>query len=173
MLSLFWTKHHPNNQIATTNNAPEQLHQTATTFTSTNPTSQALPHPPFSNDAQQRPNHHGKPPTTFAFLLHNQQQHCLWTLNVGLSRTRSAFSAERVEPRVRMATFSREETDHGSFTPPFPPSNGQAWGGFALPPSACVFSVWAEMRIERGSRPLFARPMADQGGGVAPPPMAF
>ena len=103
-----------------------------------NPTPQASPHPPFSNDAQQRPNHHGKPPTTFAFLLHNQQQHHLWTLNVGLSRTRWAIIAERVEPRVRMAAFPREETDHGSFTPPFPPSNGRAWGGFAPPPSACM-----------------------------------
>ena len=36
-----------------------------------------------------------------------------------------------------------------------------------------VNSIWAEIRIKRGSRPLFARPMADRGGGVAPPPMAF
>ena len=65
LLSLFWTKHHPHHQIATTNNAPEQLHQAATTFTTTNPTSQASPRLPFSNDAQ----HRGGLLTACAFLF--------------------------------------------------------------------------------------------------------
>ena len=81
-----------------------------------------------------------------------------------LTRARSVIVAGRVEPRVQMDAFPREKTDQGSFTPPFPPSNGRAWGGMAPPPSALyVDSVWEEMRIKRGSRPLFTRPMADQG----------
>ena len=102
-------------QIATINNAPEQLHQTATTFTPTNPTSQASPRLPFSNDAQQRPSIAAdfSPPSPSSSRPTSAQ-------NRGGLLTACAFLYGRI------ANFPRN-SDQGRFTPPFPPSNGQAW----------------------------------------------
>ena len=141
----------PNNQIATTNNAPKQLHQTTTTFAPSPP----QPHPaniaspPFSNDARQQPNHHSKPPPPSPFSFHNHQPHHLSTPNVVLSRARSVIVTEHVEPRVQIDAFPGEETDQGSFTPPFPPSNGRASGGVAPPPTAKQMDPFLERETDQ------------------------
>ena len=138
LLSLFWTKHHPNNQIATTNNAPN------------NSTRPPLPSPPQPNLASiaspailKRRHTTPQPPRQTSHHLRHPPSQPATTQPVDAERrTRSAIIAERVEPRVRIAAFPREETDRGSFTPPFPPSNGRAWGDVAPPPRrVCEFRL--------------------------------
>ena len=107
--------------------------------------------PPFPSPhpEQQQPNHHSKPPTTFAFLLPQPSTTPPVNTERRMSKARSVIITKRVEPRVQMDAFPGEETDQGSFTPPFPPSNGRASGSVAPPPSAMHVDPFLETETDQ------------------------
>jgi len=132
-----------------------------------------LDHPSFNN-------HIAPPSTPTTFQQHQPPQQVLHHLRLPpritinapppvsaerrAVRSRSVIVAEqRVKTRTQWRPLQEGNLDHGRFTPPFPRSNGRASAGVAPPQSAIeVNSSQGGIRIKRGSRPLFAGPMAEQ-----------
>ena len=132
-----------------------------------------MDHPSFNN-------HIAPPSTPTTFQQHQPPQQVLHHLRLPpritinapppvsaerrAVRSRSVIVAEqRVKTRTQWRPLQEGNLDHGRFTPPFPRSNGRASAGVAPPQSAIeVNSSQGGIRIKRGSRPLFAGPMAEQ-----------